>query len=252
MQELSWIVAALFLPLFPLGMVFNVLFQRLRMVWLRVALLLAWPLLGMGILQTVTPVIPDWVPYWALFSALLYGFRAVVVNEFGVWIGFLATSAWALNWIALQFGVPLDELVMHALSFSLPLSLLVVLVAEIEGRYESAYTGIINGLAQAQPRLSALLVIAMLAVIGSPLFPAFFSMLDTVTHSITVLPSIAVGVVSVWLLWSWSGVRLLQGLLVGTAPQVRHTDVSYALTIIYGASLVALIIAGLSLSGVLL
>lgn len=252
MQEMSWIIAALFLPLFPLGMVFNALFQRVRMVWLRVALLLSWPLPGIWILQTTTPLIPDWVTYWALFSAVLYGFRAVVVKEFGVWIGFLATSTWALNWIALQFGVALDELVLHALAFSLPLSLLAILVAELERRYESAYAGIISGLAQAQPRLSGLFVIAMLAVIGSPLFPAFFSMLDTITHTVTVLPAIAVGVVTVWLLWSWSGVRLLQELLVGPASGVQQADISHGITMVYGTSLVVLIIAGLYLSGVLL
>ena len=252
MQELSWIAAALFLPLFPLGMVFNALFQRVRMVWVRVALLLVWPMPGVWILQTATPVIPDWVIYWALFSAALYGFRAVVVKEFGVWIGFLATSTWALNWIALEFGVEPENLILHALAFSLPLSLLTILVAELEKRYESAYAGIISGLAQAQPRLSGLFVIAMLAVIGSPLFPAFFSMLDTVTHVVTVLPAIAVGVVTVWLLWSWSGVRLLQELLVRSASQVRHADISHGITIIYGASLLMLIIAGLYLPGVLL
>lgn len=252
MQELSWIVAALFLPLFPLGMVFNALFQRIRIVWLRVALLLAWPLPGVWILQTVTPVIPDWIVYWALFSAALYGFRAVVVKEVGVWTGFLATSAWALSWIALEFGVTLHELVLHAFAFSLPLSLLVILVAEVEKRYESSYAGIISGLAQAQPRLSGLFVVAMLAVIGSPLFPAFFTMLDTVTHTFTALPAIAVGVVMVWLLWSWSGVRLLQELLVGSGSQVRHADISQGVTTIYGSSLVMLVIAGLYLSGVLL
>lgn len=252
MAELGWLIAALFLPLFPLGMVFNALFQRAGMAWLRVILLLAWPLPGVWILQSAAINIPDWVVYWALFSAVLYGFRAVVVKEFGVWIGFLATSTWALIWIALEFGVTAEELILHALAFSLPLSLLAILVAEVERRYESAYAGIVNGLAQAQPRLSGMFVIAMLAVIGSPLFPAFFSMLDTVTHTFIALPTIAVGVVLVWLLWSWSGIRLLQDLLVGSGAQVQHEDISHGVTLIYGSSLVVLVIGGLYLSGVLL
>ena len=252
LQELSWIAAALFLPLFPLGMVFNTVFQRVRIAWLRITILLAWPLPGVWILQGAVSFVPDWVVYWALFSAALYGFRAVVVKEFGVWIGFMATSTWALNWIALKFGVNVDQMLLHALAFSLPLSLLVVLVAELERRYESAYAGIVSGLAQSQPRLSGLFVIAVLAVIGSPLFPAFFSMLDTVTHTFTVLPVVALGVVTVWLLWSWSGVRLLQELLVGPASQVQQADISYGITTIYGASLLILAMAGLYLSGVLL
>jgi len=252
MQDLSWIVAALFLPLFPMSMVFNALFQRVQNVWLRVALLLIWPLLGVWILQSAAPIIPGWVAYWALLSAVLYGFRAVVISEFGVWIGFLATSTWALSWIALASGVDLDQLIFHTLAFSLPLSLLAILTAELERRYESAYTGVVSGLAQSQPRLSGLFVMAMLAVIGSPLFPAFFSMLDTITHSMIVLPAITIGVVIVWLLWSWSGIRLLQDLLVGSAMTVAHKDISYSVTMTYGLSLIVLIVVGIYMSGVLL
>jgi hypothetical protein len=54
------------------------------------------------------------------------------------------------------------------------------------------------------------------------------------------------------LLWSWSGIRLLQDLLVGTATSVPHKDVSYGLTMTYGSSLVVMIIGGLYLSRVLL
>ena len=252
MQELSWILVAFFLPLFPMSMVFNALFQRARTGLLRVPILLAWPLPGILMLQNITSPIPEWVVYWALFTALLYGFRAVVIKEFGMWIGFLATSTWALTWIALTFGVALDQLVLHALAFSFPLAILSILVAQLEHRYESAYTGVISGLAHAQPRLSGLFVVVMLAVIGSPIFPAFFSMLDTIIHSMIALPLIAVGVVTVWLLWSWSGIRLLQDLLVGPATPVSHEDVSYGVAVTYGSSLVILIIGGFYISGVLL
>ena len=252
MQEMTWILAALFLPLFPLGMVFNALFQRVRIVAIRVVMLLAWPLPGIWILQNTSADLPGWVIHWAMFSAVLYGFRAVVVQEFGVWIGFIATSTWALNWIALESGVMPKELLLHALAFSLPLTLLAILVAELEKRYESAYAGIVSGLAMAQPRLSGLFVFAMLAVIGSPLFPAFFSMLDTVIHTATVLPGVALGVVAVWLLWSWSGIRLLQDLLVGPASVALHKDISYGVMATYGSSLVVLVLGGLYLSGVIL
>jgi len=252
MQQFIWITAALFLPLFPLGMVFNALFQKARSFWLRVAIMLAWPLPGVWILHSTSPVIPDWIIYWALFSAILYGFRAVVVKEFSVWTGFLATSTWALSWIALSYGVQPDELLLHVLAFSFPLSLLVLLVAEIERRYESAYVSVIGGLAQSQPRLSILIVITLLAAIGSPLFPAFFSMLDTIAHAMSVLPAIAFGIVVVWLLWSWSGISLLQELLVGPAPDVPHKDISHGVTMTYGASLLMLVIGGLYLSRILL
>jgi len=252
MHTLNWLIAAVFLPLFPLGMIFNVVFQRLRMVWVRALLLLLWPLPGLWILQNTSAEIPVGFLYWALFSALLYGFRAVVVREVGIWTGFLATSAWALSWIALAEGVGMESGLLQVLSFSLPLALLVILVAEIERRYESAYVGIVSGLAQAHPRLSGIIVLALLAAIGSPLFPAFFTMLSTILHVITAVPAIALGLVFVWLLWSWSGVRLLQELLVGSVVNARHKDISQGHTMVYGAMLLTLIPGGLYLSGVLL
>lgn len=252
MQTLSWIIAGLFLPLFPMGMVFNTVFQRIRTGWMRATLLLIWPLPGVWLLHDAAPVIPDWLPYWALFSAVLYGFRAVVVSDIGVWTGYLATSSWALSWIALVTGGDTDLPVLQVLAFSLPLALLVLLTTELERRYESAYAGIINGVAQAQPKLSVMLVLTTLAAIGSPLFPGFFTMLNSITYAVTVLPLAAVGLMLVWLLWSWSGIRLLQELLVGPAPESRHEDISRWMSILYGLILLVLVSGSLYLSGELL
>jgi NADH:ubiquinone oxidoreductase subunit 4 (subunit M) len=252
MEILNWVIAGLFLPLFPLGMLFNAIFQRLHAGWMRALLLLLWPLPGIWLVAAFVPDIPDWVALWALFSAVLYGFRAVVVRECGMWTGFLATSSWALGWILMVVGGSPDQLLLQVLAFSLPLALLMLLTTEVTRRYESAYAGIVSGLAQAQPRLSMMLVLAMLAVIGSPLFPAFFTMLSNITHAITVLPGVAVGLVLVWLLWSWSAMRLLQELLVGPAHQLRHEDIGHGTATFYGVSLLLLVGAGLYLSGVLL
>jgi len=100
MEIIKLLAAGFFLPLFPLGMMFNLLFQRTRFAGLRAIMLLLWPLPGVWLVTSATHI-PDWLLLWALFSAVLYGFRAVVVKEFGVWIGFLATSAWALGWTVL-------------------------------------------------------------------------------------------------------------------------------------------------------
>ena len=252
MQEIAWLAAALFLPLFPLGMIFNALLQQVQSAWLRAAILMAFPLTGIWILSVAHDDLPGWIVYWALFSALLYSFRSLSVKEFGIWIGFIATSAWALLWVAIISGVEIDELILHALAFSLPLSLLAVLVSEIERRYESSYAGIVSGLALLSPRLSGLLVTATLAVIGSPLFPAFFSMLDTITQATAAFPLSVAGVLAVWLLWSWSGIRILQELLVGTVSRVAHSDISNGHMFAYGFSIMALVISGPYLSGVML
>ncbi len=252
MQALNLILAGIFLPLFPLGMIFNGLFQHTRNAWLRAALLLLWPLPGVWILSTMPAGISNGFLIWALFSAMLYGFRAVVVRDFGVWIGFLATSSWSLGWVTMGVTAKPHDLLLQVLAFSLPLALLAMLVAELERRYESAYAGVVSGVAQAQPRLAVALVVAVLAVIGSPLFPAFFSMLSTVANAVNRVPTAAVGLITVWLLWSWSGARLLQEMLVGPVAGVRHRDISRTIAGLYVLLFILLVITGLYTAEVML
>ena len=251
MPDTGLIIAALFLPLFPLGMVFNVVLQRLHSAWQRALLLLLWPLPGVWLLHNASVDVSNAIVLWSLFSALLYGFRAVVVRDLNMWTGFMATSAWSLVWLALAVGVKPNQLVLHVLAFSVPLVMLTCLAAEIERRYESVFAGIVSGVAQAQPRLSGALLITMLAAIASPLFPGFFSMLGNVTRAVGVMPYAAVGVAAVWLLWSWSGARLLQDMLVGSVHR-SGDDLGRGTTTIYIALLMILFVAGLYLSGVLL
>jgi len=253
MQHMSLFIAAIFLPLFPLGMIFNAVFQRIRNPWLRAVLLIVWPLAGVGLIQLTSLKVTDVVVVWALCSAVLYGYRAVVVREIGVWTGFLATSAWSLVWIAHAAGMLADELTMYVLAFSLPLVLLVFLTAELERRYESAYAGIVCGIAQAQPRLSGVFVLTLLAAIGSPLFPGFFAMLNSITHAAVTFPLVASGVAVVWLMWSWSGIRLLQELMVGRCAGTQaDDDIAQGMTLTYGLSLLLLVMGGLFVSGVML
>lgn len=251
MDSLSLVIVALFLPLFPLGMLFNMLFQRMPYSGLRALMLLLWPLPGVWILSSINEV-PGWILYWALFSAALYGFRAVVVKDFSVWTGFLATSTWSLGWIATAGEQASRDLLLHVMAFSMPLALLTVLVYEIEKRYESAYAGVVSGVAQSHPKLSGLLVLVVMAAIASPLFPGFFSMIAQITLSMSIAPVVAAGLALVWLLWSWSGIRLLQEMLVGPAVVVNQQDISQPLTLVYGLMLVLLVTAGIYISGVVL
>lgn len=252
MQDYIWLVAALFLPLFPFSMVFNAVYQRLAIPYLRFMLLLVWPIPGVLILNNAITELSEWVLYWALATSLLYAFRAVAVREAGVWGGFMATSAWSISWIIFIVGDDANGVILHVISFALPLALMSLLVGEIVHRYESAYAGIVSGVAQAQPRLSGLIIVVMMAVIASPLFPAFFSMLVTTTSLVLTYPVLAAGLVLIWLIWSWSGVRLLQELLVGPALPYKYRDISRSRAMAYIVLIILLILSGLYYSGVLL
>jgi len=248
MSEFYLILAGLFLPLFPLSMVFNAIFSRIDNRWLRYLLLLTWPQVGLIILFQQEIIIPGWIAIWGLLTAVLYGFRLLTIRELGLWTSFIATSAWALLWIVLQNSND-PSIYLYALGFSVPLMLLVSLSAELTKRFGAAYVGLYSGLAQTQPRFSGILVMVILAVIATPVFPAFFAVLHTIVITVpTSLPmAIAAGIV--WLLWTWAGARVLHGLIVGPAKQVDIPDLSSGHTWGYSGMLVGLVVVSLSLIG---
>lgn len=246
MSQLMVILAALFLPLFPFSMAFNALLARVRHPVLRAVLLLFWPQIGLALIYTSNPEVPQWIAPWALFTAALYGLRALVLREVGLWMSFLATSAWALLWIPILGGMSTPQVPLYALGFSAPCVLLALLTAALERRFGAAYTGLYGGLAQSLPRLSGVLVVVILAVVATPLFPAFPAMLASI---LVATPASAVAMAGIWLLWSWAGARLLQGLVVGPTSQHDAADLSLFVTWVYAAVLVALVVGGVYLIG---
>ncbi len=252
MQTLPYLLIGLFLPLFPLSMGFNFLLGRSRSALLRIMLLLLWPQIGLTLLQTLDAPLPNWIVPLALFTAALYALRALALRDVGQWSGFLATSAWALLWIAQQGDLSMLQLHLFALGFSAPLVLLALLGAGLERRFGAAYTGLYGGLAESIPRFSSILVLVVLAIIATPLFPTFFIMLATIMQAVTLMPLVAVGIALVWLLWSWAGARLLQGLIVGPAGDAEVIDLNRAATGSYALALTLLVAGGLYAIGVLL
>lgn len=244
MDTALYLLAGLFLSLFPLSMAFNLLLGRCRAVLLRATLLLLWPQSGLLLIQTANTPIPAWAVWLAVITSALYALRALSLRDIGQWSGFLATSAWALLWIPLYSGTPISTVQLYALGFSAPLVLLALLGGGLEQRFGAAYTGLYGGLAESLPRLSGVLVFVVLAIIATPLFPAFFIMLATIVQTLTSTPQLVPAIVAVWLLWSWAGARLLQGLITGPAGSDPPADFSSAVTWGYTLTLLLLIAAG--------
>lgn len=245
MSEVLLLIAGLFLPLFPLSMVFNTVFDRLRAGIWRVLLLLVWPQIGIAIAYSAGIEIPTWVIVWALLTAMLYGFRALTLREVGLWTSFLATSAWALLWLTIDPNQELSRFVSYALGFSAPLALLILLCGELEKRFGAAYTGLYGGLALSLPRLSGVLVMVVLAITATPFFPGFATMLAAIFNSSADSFMVAFVAALVWLIWSWAGARLLQGLIVGPAHEEPTADLSLTVTWSYAVILGLLVICGI-------
>lgn len=246
MSDYTYLLAALFLPLFPLSMIFNLVYARLRQPALRVILLLGWPHAGLLLVSATAQAIPAWLAWWGLLTALLYGLRALSLRDLGLWSGFVATSSWALLWIMLYAGNALQQVHAYALSFGIPLAMLILLGGGLERRFGAAFAGVHGGLAQTMPRFAGVLVLVILAIVATPLFPAFFAMLAAMINTVPIAPLLALGVATVWLLWSWAGARLLQEFIVGPAHEEPVADMNLVATWAYVLGLTALVIVGVS------
>jgi hypothetical protein len=250
MAYVDYLIAGIFLPLFPFSMLLNVLYGRIQQPLLRSLILLLWPQAGLYLVFYFGLSVPGWLVGWALLTSMLYALRLLVLREVGLWTSFIATSAWALLWILFEHGTDRQHLELFALGISVPLVLMALLGAGLERRFGAAYLGLYNGLAHSLPRFSGILAIVVLAVIATPLFPGFFAMFSLILKSIPTAPAISLGVAIVWLLWSWAGARLLQGLIAGPQTQVVD-DLSRINMWLYIAVLAGLVFTGVYSLGVM-
>jgi len=249
---LSILLIAIFLPLFPMSMVFNALLENIKPNGLRVLLFILWPLIGVLIAINSEFVIPGWLLPLALSTSLLYAIRLLTLREVNQWTGFLATSTWSLLWLPVIEGNSAELLYGFATGMSVPLVLLVLLAAGLERRFGAAYTGLYGGLARTIPRYAGVLVTVVIAAVATPLFPTFFFMLDMVVETISTTPSAALVLLFIWLFWSWAGARLIQGLIVGRASHNKIADMSIASISFYSIVLIVLMLGGIYLAGAIL
>lgn len=250
MAYIVYPLAGLFLPLFPFSMLFNVLYTRVRHPLIRGLLLLGWPQIGLAIILAFGLSVPGWLLGWALLTSLFYALRSVALRELGLWTSFVATSAWALLWILSAYSTDTFQLKIFGLGISVPLFLLALLGAGLERRFGAAYLGLYGGLAQSIPRFTGVLVVVVLAIVATPLFPTFFAMLSMIIKTFPVTPTVAIAIGIVWLLWSWAGARLLQGLITGPG-RTAVADLGQAIMWLYVAVLVGLIVTGVYWLGAL-
>lgn len=243
---MTLLIIGLFLPLFPLSMLQNLLLARLRAPLLRAALLVLWPQAGVALLDALQPTIPQFVVTWALLSAAFYAVRLLTVRDLGMWAGMFASSALALTWGLAAAGARITDLHLFVFWFSLPAALLILLIGPLTQRFGAAYAGLYAGFAEQLPRLAGVLTVLVLGTIATPPFPGFFALLGLL-QSIGAVA--AIGVLCIWLVWGWAATRLLQGFVSGTGRAFTAVDLGSAGLLAYIAAVGVFVAAGLYLSG---
>ncbi|MEO1767753.1 hypothetical protein [Thiobacter aerophilum] len=216
------LAVALFLPLFPMSGLAVVVLTRLPPA-LRAVAFLFWPGVGVALLSWLAPPIPEIVAPWALLTAAIYAFRLLTVRDLALWTGLFATSAYALVWLEPLHGALLP-LVVFLAAFALPASGLALVGAAIARRLGAAYAGLAATLTPA-PRLAFLFAVILLAAVATPPAPGFSALLALLMH---LTPVLALGVLLVWLAWSWAAMRLLAGFLGGGQEVDPIADVGVA------------------------
>lgn len=244
MIDLNFLLVAFFLPLFPFSIVFNALYTQVAHPLLRFIVVLAWPLVGVYLYQTLNPEVPDSLAVWAIATAALYAFRTLAMREVGIWTGYMATSLFVVLWLPLQYGDA--NALYYAGLLAAPVAVLSLLVGALETRFGAAYTKLYAGIALTVPRLSGVFVVVVLATSATPIFPAFFVMLDVVTQSSLMM---AIALVALWGLWSWTGALLVQGMIVGDAAKEPVNDLDKSWTWLFSVGLAAYTVFGIMMSG---
>ena len=166
------------------------------------------------------------------------------MREVGVWSGYFATSAWACLWLPAVYGDA--DTMLYVFWFGIPLLFLAQLVGGLEKRYGAAYTELYGGLAQTIPRFTGVFVITVLALVATPVFPAFLGMLNILVAS---QPLVAITLVGLWAMWSWAGMRLIQGMIVGDPAGDVIEDLPMIYVWGFGVLMLLLIVAGFTLTG---
>lgn len=245
MTVVLFIVAAVFLPLFPFGMIFTDGFERLRNGWVRALLLVVWPVVGMQALTWAAVPPPTWLVAWAMLSALFYAWRALALREAGQWIAYLAVSAWPLLWAG-------EPGLLLALAIGLPPALLSLVVGRIDARFGGAHMALDLRLGTIAPRLAGLFVTGVLAAVAMPPSPGFFALVALVVAQAQTSLATVLAILGTWLLWSWSAARLLRGIVAGPGGTTPPRDMPAGAAWGYALAFSGLGICGLILGGHLL
>ena len=262
LASLLFLLAGLFLPLYPLSIGINLLLQRastangggrLAQPAARTALILLTPLIGVGLIQLGLSLGGDQgrslitvFAVWGGLTSLLYAFRLLSVRDGQIWIAQLYSSALALIWIGAAHQAPL---LLPALGLALSLLPLLWLLSELSRRFGIARVGLYPGLGIRMPVFASLFVAAVLVAIGVPFSPAFFAVANIAFGGVganELLTLVPVGLA--WLLWTWAGVNLLTGLVVGVPREdLAYRDFDRAAALRYGGAMLALSLFGIYL-----
>jgi hypothetical protein len=259
---LLFLLAGLFLPLYPLSIGANLLLQRKAGsggagprtgLPFKAAAIVLMPVIGVGLMKlglsraaTDHQGLISAFALWGGLTAVLYAFRLLSARDGQIWIGQLYSSALALIWVGVAHDVaPL----LPALGLAISLLPLLFLMGVLTRRFGIARVGLYPGLGVRMPVFSSLFVAAVLVAVAVPFSPAFFAIADLAFGGVGINELVTLVPVSLaWLLWTWAGVNLLTGIVFGAPREdLVYADLEGRDALLHGSGMLALAVFGIVL-----
>jgi NADH:ubiquinone oxidoreductase subunit 4 (subunit M) len=259
---LSFLLAGLFLPLYPLSIVANLFLKRqsplegsdpLAGPAVKALAIVLMPLAGVALVTLGLSLAGDSAvrltagfAVWGGLSSVLYAFRLLSARDGKIWIAQLYCSALALVWIAIPQGLPP---LLPAVGLALSLLPLTVLLSYLTKRFGIARVGLYPGLSSRMPVFSALFVAAVLVAVAVPFSPGFFAIADLAFGGVSANELVTLVPISLsWLLWTWAGVNLMTGIVFGTPrDDLAYVDLDRRAAVLHGAGMLLLSLFGIFL-----
>jgi hypothetical protein len=260
-----FLIAGLFLPLYPLSILPNALLQgqlggttrlgseRRRGPVLKSILVMVFPVMGIGLVALGSTTLADGdskvltvFGVWGGLTSVLYAFRLLSAKDGEIWISHLFSSAVALIWVGIPYSL---NPILPAIGLSVSLIPLVFMLEQLTGRFGIARSGLYPGLCSCMPLFAHLFIAAVLAAIAVPFSPSFFAVAalafgGVASDEVVVLLPICLS----WLLWTWAGVNLLTGIVWGVPrDDLSYRDLSRQGALGLGGILIALGFFGITL-----
>ncbi|MFA7494858.1 MAG: hypothetical protein AB7C98_09390 [Acidithiobacillus sp.] len=248
MDIFLWFIAGALLPWFPMSWIFNRLVASAPGYWAQALAILVLPQLGLllivqsGAWSALPLSFLVILRALALFTAILYAFRAASTRDVQIWARLMTTSGLSLTWLLLSQDVQIHSIQIFAVVWSIPGALMLIWAGCLQQKMGGAYLGLTGGLATVLPRLSVLITLTALAATATPIFPNFFLLLHAMT--LLSLPWVPL-LLLVLLLWGWAVGRFLQDLLFGTYQGEPLTDLSGGATWLGGLALGTFAVVGI-------
>ena len=244
-------VSLVLIPLFPLQAGHVACLTRLPGN-LPAFLALLLPLVGLTLLPTVLPALPeiarDSMEGLALLSMLYGSVRALAQPRPLPLLAHASLAFFSILWWYVGIGGSLSpQTVVFLSAVGLTTGGLYLGWYAVRARYGDLDLRALGGLVQPMPRFATLFCLLALAALGLPPFGVFSGFMGMVLNPAVTLPGSFALVALVWLAASWYFLDLMQRLLFGRPqPDLRYEDVRETELVALTIVLVLLVVLGVT------